>query len=357
MKDIGELCNSVGRDALPAIINRAIAPIIPPPEPDDDLGEMVSWRCLKATEFVRPPEVIKGLLHQGSKMVIGGGSKSFKTWSLADLAMSVASGKDWWGMKTTPGKVLYVNLEIQPAFFKDRLESIAQEKLIEDDADENLLVMNLRGKAADFGILLPKIQRRIQGDRFSTIILDPIYKGLGDRDENSAGNMGSLMNEIEKLSVNTGAATVFGAHFSKGNQAGKESIDRISGSGVFARDPDTILVITKHENDLTYTVDVTLRNFRPMDPFCVRWIEPLMTRDDAADPNNLKRAGNKVEKFSPNLLLTVLGDDELTTGEWCKQVMDETNMKLRTFGLKKELLVTRKLIEKTPEGKWRKANH
>jgi len=39
------------------------------------------------------------------------------------------------------------------------------------------------------------------------------------------------------------AASVFGAHFSKGNQAGKESIDRISGSGVFARDPDTILVI------------------------------------------------------------------------------------------------------------------
>jgi len=37
--------------------------------------------------------------------------------------------------------------------------------------------------------------------------------------------------------VKTGAAVGFGAHYSKGNQAGKEAIDRVSGSGVFARDP------------------------------------------------------------------------------------------------------------------------
>lgn len=38
-----------------------------------------------------------------------------------------------------------------------------------------------------------------------------------------------------RLTVETGAGVAFGSHFSKGNQIQKESIDRISGSGVFAR--------------------------------------------------------------------------------------------------------------------------
>ena len=38
---------------------------------------------------VAAPDVVEGLLHRGSKMVLGGGSKSFKTWQLADLAMRV----------------------------------------------------------------------------------------------------------------------------------------------------------------------------------------------------------------------------------------------------------------------------
>ena len=58
-----------------------------------------------------------------------------------------------------------------------------------------------------------------------------------------------MLNEIEALAVETGAAVAFGAHYSKGNQAGKEVIDRIGGSGVFARDPDSILNFTRHEEE------------------------------------------------------------------------------------------------------------
>ena len=123
------------------------------------------------------------------------------------------------------------------------------------------------------------------------IIIDPIYKLLGLRDENKAGDIASLLNEIEALAVETGAAVAFGAHYSKGNQAGKEVIDRIGGSGVFARDPDSILNFTKHEENDCFTVDATLRNHPPIKPFVVRWEYPLMCADATLNPSELKQPG------------------------------------------------------------------
>ena len=50
-----------------------------------------------------PNDVIDGLLHKGGKMVIGGGSKSFKTWQLIDMATAVATGTEFLGFPTTAG--------------------------------------------------------------------------------------------------------------------------------------------------------------------------------------------------------------------------------------------------------------
>jgi hypothetical protein len=90
------------------------------------------------------------------------------------------------------------------------------------------------------------------------------------------------------LAAKSGAAAVFGAHFSKGNQAGKESIDRIGGSGVFARDPDVILTMTPHEEDDAHVIDLTLRALPPVKPFVVRWCESIFITDREADPAKLK---------------------------------------------------------------------
>ena len=56
-----------------------------------------------------PPELIEGILHRGSKLALGGGSKSFKTWTLLELAICISTGWEWLGFPTTAGKVLYVN--------------------------------------------------------------------------------------------------------------------------------------------------------------------------------------------------------------------------------------------------------
>ena len=115
---------------------------------------------------------------------------------------------------------------------------------------------------------------------------------MGGRDENAAGDISELCNELERIAVETGAAVFYVAHFSKGNQAAKEAIDRISGSGVWARDADTIITLTKHkeEQDNAFTVDLILRNLPEQPPFVVAWNYPLMTLREDLNPDDLKQA-------------------------------------------------------------------
>jgi len=270
------------------------------------------------TEIELPPDVIEGILNLGGKMVFGGGSKSFKTWQLADVATAVATGGDWLGHKTKKGRVLYVNLELAPNFFFRRLQRICRARGVKLDP-EYLEVWNLRGHAASIADLMRALVRRRNGEPYVLIIIDPIYKFLGGREENAAGDIGQLHNEIERLAMRTGAAVMSGAHFSKGNQAAKESIDRISGSGVFARDPDSILIFTPHKEPDAFTVEATLRNHPPIEPFVVEWNFPRMQIVDELDPADLRKPGPKTQ-FTEEQLLKALDPTPPTTAEWQKRV-------------------------------------
>ena len=106
------------------------------------------------------------------------------------------------------------------------------------------------------------------------------------------------MNSLERLSVTTGAAVAFAAHYSKGNQSGKEAIDRVSGSGVFGRDPDSILSLTAHQEPDCFTLEATLRNFPPIDPVALRWAFPLFDRDPLLDPTALKKKSGRPTVYS-----------------------------------------------------------
>jgi hypothetical protein len=269
----------------------------PPPPNPPELPAILDAATFALLPMVEPPQVVHGVLHQGSKCSIVGGSKSFKTWTLLDLGLSVAYGKPWLSFPTTAGKVLFVNFEIQDFSFQSRIKAVAAAKTIQLNPN-CIYLLNLRGKASNYSTLLHHIASVAKGIGFSLIILDPIYKLYGNADENSARDIAGLLNAIEALAVETGAAIAFGAHFSKGNQSGKESIDRVSGSGVFARDPDSLLVMTRHETEGAFVIETTLRNFPQVEPFVVRWQYPLMHRDAELDPARLKQAVGRKPAFS-----------------------------------------------------------
>ena len=137
-------------------------------------------------------------------------------------------------------KVLYVNLELDERSAKVRFVDI-YEKLGQGHSNvSNIDIWNLRGKTSPMDKLAPKLIRRAQKSNYMAVIIDPIYKVLTG-DENSAHEMAKFTNQFDKIATELDCAVIYCHHHSKGSQGGKNSIDRSSGSGVFARDPDAIL--------------------------------------------------------------------------------------------------------------------
>ena len=95
--------------------------------------------------------------------------------------------------------MLYINLEIGAPYFQERADAI-KNKLVLDGALLKgwLHVWNLRGHAADISTLVETIIKRVKGI-YDVVIIDPIYKVLGNRDENSNGDVAGLMNSVTAL--------------------------------------------------------------------------------------------------------------------------------------------------------------
>ena len=267
------------------------------------------------TSIVRPREIVAGLLHQGTKAVLASGSKAGKTWVLLDLALSVATGTRFLRWGTARGKVLFINFEIHKAFIKERLTALMNRRGITNV--EGLDIWNLRGKTADFEALVANIIRKVEGKNYALIVLDPIYKAMVGKSENGASGVGVLCNQLERLAERTGAAVVFSHHFTKGNAKKKAVIDRMSGSGVFARDADTILAFTEHVTPDCYTVETILRNMPAQESFVVQWSYPVMIERDDLDPEDIDMAGSETMNNDQGLL--ALNNGPLSNAEWQAQ--------------------------------------
>ena len=257
--------------------------------------KMVSYREFSARPEPVPPQVIRGVLHQGGKMILSGTSKSNKSWSLLDLAISVASGQEWWGHRCEKLPVAYLNFELHSWAMQQRLTALCMARPecrgVSDTGGigDTLFLWNLRGHSADISVLRPELEAELVRQPFGLIILDPVYKLLGNRDENANGEIANLMNEFEALAQKTGAAIVIAHHFAKGDSSAKSAIDRASGAGVWARDPDSLVTLTPHEEDGCFTVNLTLRNLPKADEFVLEWDYPLMRIAKDLNPEALRR--------------------------------------------------------------------
>ncbi len=192
------------------------------------------------------PPLIDGVLRQGHKMLLAGPSKAGKSYALIELCCSLAEGKPWMGFKCTQGKVLYVNLELDRASCLHRFKDVYSSLRWPPDSLYNIDIWNLRGNSIPMDKLAPKLIRRAAKKNYIAVIIDPIYKIITG-DENSADQMSHFCNQFDKVCTELGCAVIYCHHHSKGGQGNKKSMDRASGSGVFARDPDALLDLIELE--------------------------------------------------------------------------------------------------------------
>ena len=186
------------------------------------------------------PCLIEGVLRQGHKMLIAGPSKAGKSFLLIELCIAIAEGRKWLSWQCAQGRVLYVNLELDRASCLHRFKDVYQAMGLPPEHLENIDIWNLRGKSRPMDKLAPMLIRRAAKKNYIAVIIDPIYKVITG-DENSADQMANFCNQFDKVCTELGCAVIYCHHHSKGSQGGKRSMDRASGSEVFARDPDALL--------------------------------------------------------------------------------------------------------------------
>ena len=234
-------------------------------------------------------EIIKGVLRKGHKAILAGPSKAGKSFLLMELCVAIAEGTTWLGFPCSRGKVLYINLEIDNKSCIIRFQEIYKALGLPINGDGNIMVWPLRGKAKPLSELSESIIQASIDYQPDVVIIDPIYKIIAG-DENSATDMGKFCNEIDRITKALGCSVIICHHHSKGTQGQKKSIDRSSGSSVFARDPDAILDIIELEADTAITdrigpdatawrLEMTLREFK--DPAPVKfWFDYPVHRVD-----------------------------------------------------------------------------
>lgn len=261
---------------------------------DDALPPILTLEKAFANPLKLPEEMIAGVLRRGHKMLLSSTSKAGKSFLMMELAIAVANGGEWLGFLCRKGRVLYVNLEIDPASCVRRFDEIYKALKYPKDSARDVTIWNLRGKALPLDQLVPKLIRRVRDMGLDMIILDPLYKILTG-DENSASDMAYFCNQFDRITTETGCSVVYCHHHSKGAQGMKRAMDRASGSGVFARDPDAILDMTELEltdsvqnlvadrGDTAFRLEGSLREFRGFAPkdFWFRW--PIHVLDESGE--------------------------------------------------------------------------
>ncbi|MDY4041006.1 MAG: AAA family ATPase [Collinsella sp.] len=257
------------------------------------------------------PQLIAGVIRDGQKGMLIGPSKAGKSFALIELAVAVCRGWGWMGHRCARGRVLYVNMEIQGPSFLHRLADVYSAMGREEgeppaarplDGLDGLDIWSLRGHSAPLDKLVPMLVRRAADRRYRLVIIDPIYKVLTG-DENSASDMAAFTNQFDVIASELGCAVFYAHHHAKGEAGRRASVDRASGSGVFARDPDAILDMSPlavpaslrgvleyevmgddgrpHErHGAAYRVSYTLREFETPPPRDVVFRWPLHARTD-----------------------------------------------------------------------------
>ena len=305
-----------------------------------ELPAIVNGNTFMANESLVIPDIlVDGLIHRSTKSVFGGPSKAGKTWILIDLAVSVANGTPFLSWKTSKGKVLFINFEIDEGFLKKRFENILRHKGSDINL-ENIDIWTLRGYNLNFSTILLDIIRNVKDCDYSLIVLDPIYKLMTGLSENSSNSVGELCRNIDELITHTKAAIVYSHHLTKGIQSGRNHKDRLSGSGVFSRDADTILILTEHKVDNCYVIETTLRNMPSKEPFVVEWKYPLMITRPDLDPTEIKNSESSNKRESIELVKSLVKDKPLTTREWENEAKSKGISRATFFRARKHLLET-----------------
>ena len=160
-------------------------------------------------KYTPPDEVVQGLFVGSEVSVLYGASNSGKTFLACDIARSVAMGIDFMGRRVDRGDVLYLATE-SPHSIKTRIQAI--------NKYHNTRVTGIHIAQAQINLYTnPEWQAEIieaaKGCRM--IVCDTLARMSAGANENSGQDMGPIIEALDAIAKQTGAAVIVVHHSGK----------------------------------------------------------------------------------------------------------------------------------------------
>ena len=178
----------------------------------------VTWLSeAKLSLDARP--VIKGLIDNGSFVVVYGPSGSGKSFFTADIAQCIAMGAPWRGRKVQRGLVVYVASEAGASILR---RFVGWRDRCLGDAAENIpLAILTRGPNLLDDIHIERLVAQLKelaemaGLPLLLVVFDTLSRSMPGGDENNASDMTRVVAAADRIKAQLGAGTAYVHHSGK----------------------------------------------------------------------------------------------------------------------------------------------
>jgi hypothetical protein len=271
-KTLLAVCNMIGREAgteggegLRMFLERSLAPLLKPKNGDAIQAVDASVWLSEKDEPEQP--IMEGIFDAGDRVAIVGQSKARKSFYALQLAVNVATGTPFLGVITVKQRVILLNGEIKAGAYKKRLRRMISTLGVDAATLDGLVVLNTSEDTEPPSF--DKVLSLAKKHGAQVVLIDPAYLLLGDEIEQKA--VKETITAMKQFSAE-GITLVMVFHAAKGRAGDKQVIDRISGSGIYARDTSTMLSLCEHATEADHVVLATIcRNHPPCDPVTIRF--------------------------------------------------------------------------------------
>lgn len=340
-QDFNDLFLEGGPDAVVAAL---IAARESEPELEETRFNIIEAGTLISTDPPPADPVIEAMADLGDKLLIVGPTKTWKTFFILTLCVSLGSGRRFLNWEIPKARrVCLINFEITPRHMHKRIRGIARAMGIRaEDLEGRFHILNARGLGITGPAGLEALTPSLMDLKPEVVLIDPLYK-FAEGDENHAEDAKVAMAAFDKLALRAGAMIGFVHHDPKGFAGDRNIRDRGAGSNVVARDYDACFALTPHASaESAVVVDTLLRNYPPQEPVTIVFENRgagfcFYPGDGLAPEKQTSKSGKKVipfRSYTGAVEAILNGSNEMNMADF-KEVLKEkagfSNNKLKEF--------------------------
>lgn len=168
--------------------------------------------------------LVRGFLHPKTVNMIYSPPGTFKSLIALDMALCLAGGDEWLGMKTKKSKILYLDKENSDSSLRDRLVGLVKGHKWKRKQNPWHVHMLLKQGDLESDEFVAQVSSYVYEKKVDLVILDTLRR-FGNFEENSSDSINQMYLAFQKIINGTKASVLFLHHANKEGQTYRGSVD------------------------------------------------------------------------------------------------------------------------------------